>query len=235
MNVYDTRLVDDWPACGMNWPPDLPDIYDLLRVCITQNHPSCSFHFRSVRYLAESDINQSQDTLTALHATRRETAWTECDGRVSSELYSRRSPAAVGLMPGILESGVQVLIFAGSEDLICNYAGLERMIENLTWNKGVGFGVSFLDTRRCWGSENPRWRLRKADMETERYCEPMVSKRDAGRDVDELEESIICQSTFPAERTVNIGRIANLSPRSLPRLTWFVQSNRACDIRRSRC
>ena len=34
MNVYDTRLVDEWPACGMNWPPDLPDIYEYLRVCI---------------------------------------------------------------------------------------------------------------------------------------------------------------------------------------------------------
>jgi len=33
MNVYDVRLVDDWPACGMNWPPDLPDVYTFLRVC----------------------------------------------------------------------------------------------------------------------------------------------------------------------------------------------------------
>jgi carboxypeptidase D len=32
MNVYDVRLVDDWPACGMNWPPDLPDVYAFLRV-----------------------------------------------------------------------------------------------------------------------------------------------------------------------------------------------------------
>lgn len=32
MNIYDVRLVDDWPACGMNWPPDLPDVYQFLRV-----------------------------------------------------------------------------------------------------------------------------------------------------------------------------------------------------------
>jgi len=32
MNVYDVRLVDDWPACGMNWPPDLTDVYAFLRV-----------------------------------------------------------------------------------------------------------------------------------------------------------------------------------------------------------
>lgn len=32
MNVYDVRLVDDYPACGMNWPPDLSDVYTFLRV-----------------------------------------------------------------------------------------------------------------------------------------------------------------------------------------------------------
>lgn len=32
MNVYDVRLMDDWTACGMNWPPDLPDVYQFLRV-----------------------------------------------------------------------------------------------------------------------------------------------------------------------------------------------------------
>jgi carboxypeptidase D len=34
MNVYDVRLVDDWPACGMNWPPDLSDVYTFLRVSV---------------------------------------------------------------------------------------------------------------------------------------------------------------------------------------------------------
>jgi carboxypeptidase D len=32
MNIYDVRLVDDYPACGMNWPPDLADVYPYLRV-----------------------------------------------------------------------------------------------------------------------------------------------------------------------------------------------------------
>jgi carboxypeptidase C (cathepsin A) len=34
MNIYDTRLVDDWPACGMSWPPDLSDVYSYLRVSL---------------------------------------------------------------------------------------------------------------------------------------------------------------------------------------------------------
>ena len=32
LNMYDVRLYDDSPACGMNWPPDLPAMYTYLRV-----------------------------------------------------------------------------------------------------------------------------------------------------------------------------------------------------------
>lgn len=33
LNIYDVRLHDTWPACGMNWPPDIKPITDYLRVC----------------------------------------------------------------------------------------------------------------------------------------------------------------------------------------------------------
>lgn len=32
MNVYDVRLYDVVPACGMNWPPDLQDVTKYLGV-----------------------------------------------------------------------------------------------------------------------------------------------------------------------------------------------------------
>lgn len=113
MNVYDVRLVDDWPACGMNWPPDLPDVYTFLR---------------------------RSDVVKALHADKKETAWVECSGRVSSELHMQSSPAAVALLPHILDSGIKVMMFAGEEDMICNYKGIERSIANLNWGGGTGFG-----------------------------------------------------------------------------------------------
>ncbi|WVW86604.1 hypothetical protein I302_108655 [Kwoniella bestiolae CBS 10118] len=113
MNVYDVRLVDDWPACGMNWPPDLSDVYTFLR---------------------------RDDVISALHAKDKETAWVECDNKVSSELHLRNSPASVALLPGILEKGVPILMFAGTEDLICNYKGIERTVENLIWEGQQGMG-----------------------------------------------------------------------------------------------
>ena len=36
---------------------------------------------------------------------------------------------------------VPVLIFAGDQDLICNYVGLENTIQALTWNGATGLGV----------------------------------------------------------------------------------------------
>lgn len=34
MNVYDVRLLDVSPACGMNWPPPLPDVTTYLGVSL---------------------------------------------------------------------------------------------------------------------------------------------------------------------------------------------------------
>ena len=33
------------------------------------------------------------------------------------------------------------MIFAGDQDLICNYVGLENMMQSMTWNGETGLGV----------------------------------------------------------------------------------------------
>jgi len=35
--MYDVRLRDSWPSCGMNWPPDLADVTPYLRVNLPFN------------------------------------------------------------------------------------------------------------------------------------------------------------------------------------------------------
>jgi len=37
-NVYDVRLKDENPACGMNWPYDLKNVTSYLRVCASFCH-----------------------------------------------------------------------------------------------------------------------------------------------------------------------------------------------------
>ncbi|KAG8890518.1 Cell death protease [Tulasnella sp. 332] len=110
VNVYDVRLSDTYPSCGMNWPPDLHSVTDYLR---------------------------RRDVVSALHATDKSEAWTECQGSVYSSFELKTSPASVTLLPSILDQ-IPVMLFAGDQDFICNYMGIEKLIDNLEWKGAKG-------------------------------------------------------------------------------------------------
>jgi carboxypeptidase D len=115
-NMYDIRLRDDFPSCGMAWPPDLAQV---------------------TPYLQRADVVQ------ALHINKdKSTGWTECAGAVSSHFKARHSKPSVRLLPGLLEAGVPILLFSGDRDLICNHIGTEEMIHNMAWAGGTGFELS---------------------------------------------------------------------------------------------
>ncbi|KAG8899253.1 Cell death protease, partial [Tulasnella sp. 408] len=112
LNVYDVRLSDEYPACGMNWPPDLAGVTEYLR---------------------------RKDVITALHATDKAEAWTECQSGVFSNLNCKNSPASVTLLPSLLDK-VPIMLFAGDQDFICNYVGIEAIIADLEWKGSIGMG-----------------------------------------------------------------------------------------------
>lgn len=112
MNIYDVRLDDTYPDCGMNWPPDVQPINTYL------NRP---------------------EVITAFHASSHTTPWTECSNAVGRQFYMKQHNSSVTLMPSLLER-IPVLLFAGDQDYICNYVGQEDMIAALSWNSGTGFG-----------------------------------------------------------------------------------------------
>ncbi|RDW61097.1 carboxypeptidase-2 [Coleophoma cylindrospora] len=114
-NMYDIRLKDSYPSCGMNWPPDL---------------------VRVTPYLRRSDV------LDALHITPgKRTGWTECNGAVGGAFRAKNSAPAVQLLPELIAQ-VPTVLFSGGEDLICNHIGTEELISNLEWNGGKGFEIS---------------------------------------------------------------------------------------------
>lgn len=116
INIYDVRLSDTSPACGMNWPTTLSAMYDYLR---------------------------RPDVRKALHVDEghKPEAWVECNANVGSAMRTdTTSPPSVGILPELLEAGVKVLLFAGEEDLICNAIGVRRTAENLEWGGSKGFG-----------------------------------------------------------------------------------------------
>ncbi|KAJ6779440.1 hypothetical protein PWT90_05419 [Aphanocladium album] len=115
INMYDVRLKDSYPSCGMNWPPDLSAV---------------------TPYLRRSDV------VSALNInSEKKTGWQECNGGVSVAFHPENSKPSVELMPQLLTE-IPVLIFSGAEDLICNHIGTEDMIEKLEWSGGKGFEVT---------------------------------------------------------------------------------------------
>jgi carboxypeptidase D len=115
INMYDVRLTDTYPSCGMNWPPDLTSV---------------------TPYLHRNDV------LEALHVVPgKKTGWTECNGAVGSAFGAPNSKPSIRLLPDLLKD-VNVLLFSGAEDLICNHVGTEELISNMEWNGGKGFEIS---------------------------------------------------------------------------------------------
>lgn len=115
-NMYDVRLKDSYPACGMNWPPDLKTVTPYLR---------------------------RQDVVDALHINKdKRTGWSECSGAVSSNFRAQKSTPSIALLPDLLEGGLPILLFSGAKDMICNHLGTEDMIADMKWNNGQGFEIS---------------------------------------------------------------------------------------------
>lgn len=130
LNMYDVRLRDTYPACGMNWPPDLKTV---------------------TPYLRQSDVTD------ALHINKdKRTGWSECSGAVSSNFRALKSKPSVQMIPSLLESGLPILLFSGAKDLICNHVGTEDMISDLSWSNGTGFETSsgVYAPKREWVFEN---------------------------------------------------------------------------------
>ncbi|KAK2465938.1 hypothetical protein APHAL10511_001579 [Amanita phalloides] len=113
INIYDVRLDDVKPECGMNWPPDIKHVTEYL---------------------------DRLDVVNALHASGHSGTWVECRGTIHSHFPENKLNASITILPKIL-SKIPVLIFAGDQDLICNYVGLEAMMKSMTWNGHTGLGT----------------------------------------------------------------------------------------------
>jgi len=113
INIYDIRYDDTKPACGMNWPPDLKFI---------------------TQYLDRKDV------VRALHASDHSGSWVECRGTIHRHFDEEKLNSSILVLPKVL-SKLPVLIFAGDQDLICNYVGLEAMMKAMTWNGHTGLGT----------------------------------------------------------------------------------------------
>lgn len=76
----------------------------------------------------------------ALNANAKSESWVECNGRIGAEITNRDVASSVTLLPSLLEK-IPIMLFAGDQDFICNYVGVENLIAALSWNGQQGLGV----------------------------------------------------------------------------------------------
>jgi len=110
INMYDTRRRDTYPACGGNWPPDLPFVEQYLR---------------------------RPDVVASLHvdATATNASWTQCTKAVGSSFKARHSTPSITFLPALL-THLPIVLYSGDKDLICNHLGTEALIAHMAWNGG---------------------------------------------------------------------------------------------------
>ena len=74
---------------------------------------------------------------------------------MGSVLQNHKSPSSITLLPKVAEK-IRVMLFAGDQDVICNYVGQERMIEKLEWRGAKGMQ----------GAETKKWVVNGTDAGT---------------------------------------------------------------------
>lgn len=125
----------------------------------------------------ECPNSQREDVKTAFHATRHEGPWTECNGQVGANFYTPNSLPSVTLLPDLLTK-IQVMMFAGAEDLICvsfaprdpRYAclGRSRTFRRPDRPRCARYRRASKLTKECLRAESRRHRAHDRELALER-------------------------------------------------------------------
>ncbi|ODV87909.1 hypothetical protein CANARDRAFT_173795 [[Candida] arabinofermentans NRRL YB-2248] len=115
LNMYDFRKHDSYPACGSNWPEDLPQVTSFLNIPIVQENLNLKFKKQ----------------------------WHECDNSVGAHFNPKLkiSVHSFDLLPNLLKQ-IPIMLFSGDKDIICNYLSTEMVIDKLDINNGEQLGFS---------------------------------------------------------------------------------------------
>lgn len=113
INVYNYDLKDSYPACGMNWPEDISNV---------------------AKFFSNKKVQ------AALHIDKDwETNWKECRLEVDKNLFNKNTKQSIELLPDLLQDGIDIILFNGDKDLICNNKGILDSIDNMKWGGSRGF------------------------------------------------------------------------------------------------
>jgi len=154
--------------------------YDIRKEC--GDNPLC-YDFSNVETWLTTE-----STREALHVTSDSAAWVSCNNAVNADFKNDWMINYDGLVGDMLEGGVEVLIYAGDVDFICNSLGNKawtldldwtgkeafNALEDKDWNSGAGSvrsagGLTFLtifDAGHMVPSDQPEAALKMLDAFT---------------------------------------------------------------------
>ncbi|CAH1759210.1 4867_t:CDS:10, partial [Entrophospora sp. SA101] len=96
----------------------------------TDTFPSCGINWPYELTTIRSYLRRT-DVVGAIHADSQQLGWVECNGGVG-RLFND------DLLPDLLKN-INVLLYNGDQDFVCNVNGIRDMISNLEWNGSKGF------------------------------------------------------------------------------------------------
>ncbi|XP_020214792.1 serine carboxypeptidase-like [Cajanus cajan] len=115
----------------LNIAPDI-NYYDIRKKC---EGPLC-YNFENVEILLNRD-----DVKSAL-GVGKDLEFVSCSSTVYEALnLDWMQNLEVGI-PALLEDGIKLLVYAGEEDLICNWLGNSRWVQAMEWSGQKAFGTS---------------------------------------------------------------------------------------------
>lgn len=118
LNVYDYRLTENAPSCGMDWPYELPNINKFFMKKGVQE----ALHIQDT----EDDYDANDEIIR----------WTECSNKVGNFIKknNQNTVPSIRILPSLLEQGLKLYLFNGDKDIICNHLGVENYVKKLSWD-----------------------------------------------------------------------------------------------------
>jgi len=113
-----SSIVNEYYATGLN-------PYDIRLEC--GDNPLC-YDFSSVEHFLNLD-----STKTTLHVSESSPAWQTCNNAINKQFTPDWMKGFASEVTTLLEGGIDVLIYAGDLDFVCNYMGNKAWTTELEW------------------------------------------------------------------------------------------------------
>jgi carboxypeptidase D len=123
----------------------VPSMYDVRLTKCNENDPTDALVVHLEKYLNRSDVRK------ALHVPEAAPDWKYVSKETYQNLYFNGDEPSYNLLPQLAAQDLPILIFAGDQDIICNYVGIKKALDFMTWNSEQGFGSKTLQDMKFDG------------------------------------------------------------------------------------